>query len=167
MPIVGPLPDLRQIESSDDMPKPYLPLFRGEVHIALPISQSDQNDYLVRNIMALDPGEESLSVSQSITQGDSILFVERNQEIIFDDLEKTLKSLIQRVRNGNDRNEPQGAVYISCIARGFSETGKAAQREMEIIREAVGNIPLTGFYAGGEISNARLYAYTGILILFL
>lgn len=167
MPHIGPLPDLKRMDSSDDIPEYLLPLFRGEVHIALPISESDQNDYLVRNIMTLDPGEESLTISQSVGQGDHILFVRRTEQIVLDDLKKTLESLVARVTADQGGFRPQAALYISCIARGFSETGNAAQAEVDAIRAAIGDIPLTGFYAGGEISNARLYGYTGVLVLFL
>ena len=45
----------------------------------------------------------------------------------------------------------------------FGEEG----REMALIRAGLGAVPLVGFYAGGEISNNRLYAYTGVLVLFL
>ena len=36
-----------------------------------------------------------------------------------------------------------------------------------MIRERLGDIPLAGFFAGGEISHDRLYGYTGVLTLFL
>jgi small ligand-binding sensory domain FIST len=52
------------------------------------------------------------------------------------------------------------------VARGANMFGQVG-REMELIREGLGTFPLIGFYAGGEISNNRLYAYTGVLTLFL
>jgi small ligand-binding sensory domain FIST len=39
-------------------------------------------------------------------------------------------------------------------------------REMELIRDALGDFPLVGFFANGEISHNRLYGYTGVLTLF-
>ena len=36
-----------------------------------------------------------------------------------------------------------------------------------MIRDVLGDFPLIGFYANGEISNARLYTYTGVLTLFV
>ena len=44
--------------------------------------------------------------------------------------------------------------------------GEAIGR-FKMIRDAVGKIPLVGIYANGEISNSRLYGYTGVLTLFL
>jgi small ligand-binding sensory domain FIST len=40
-------------------------------------------------------------------------------------------------------------------------------QEMAIIRDRLGDIPLIGFYCGGEISNGRLYGYTGVIALFI
>ena len=39
--------------------------------------------------------------------------------------------------------------------------------EMALLREGLGDVPLVGFSCAGEISNARLYGYTGVLALFL
>ena len=36
-----------------------------------------------------------------------------------------------------------------------------------MIRDALGDFPLVGFSAGGEICHDRLYTYTGVLALFL
>ena len=60
----------------------------------------------------------------------------------------------------------KGALFISCIARGPNMFG-ARGRELTMIRDIVGKIPLLGMYANGEISNSRLYGYTGVLTLFL
>jgi small ligand-binding sensory domain FIST len=63
------------------------------------------------------------------------------------------------------KGPPRGGVYISCVGRGAGLFG-AEGRETGLIRERLGDFPLVGFYAGGEISNSRLYGYTGVLILF-
>ena len=39
--------------------------------------------------------------------------------------------------------------------------------ELELIRDIFGGIPLVGLYANGEISNNRIYSYTGVLTLFV
>jgi small ligand-binding sensory domain FIST len=38
--------------------------------------------------------------------------------------------------------------------------------EMKTIRQELGDIPLVGFFANGEISHNRLYGFTGVLTLF-
>ena len=154
------------IESSDTIPDEFKSLFRGQIHIALPLSQSDQKDFLVRNIAGIDADEGSLSISENISSGDRIFFVERNDESVSSDLSKTLIALHKRVTAERGTFEPKGALYISCIARGFSDNAAPDMQEMSIIHDIIGDVPLTGFYAGGEINNARFYGYTGILTLF-
>jgi small ligand-binding sensory domain FIST len=55
---------------------------------------------------------------------------------------------------------------VSCLARGPNLFGDDSE-ELKTIREALGDVPLVGFFANGEISNNRLYGYTGVLTLFL
>ena len=38
---------------------------------------------------------------------------------------------------------------------------------MQIIRRALGDVPLVGFFAGGEIARNQLYGYTGVLTVFM
>ena len=60
---------------------------------------------------------------------------------------------------------PRAGIYVSCIARGaalFGETGV----ETALIRETLGDFPLIGFFANGEISRDRLYGHTGVLTVF-
>ena len=38
--------DLKSLENSNQIPNEYKTLFKGQVHVALPLSQSDQNDYM-------------------------------------------------------------------------------------------------------------------------
>jgi small ligand-binding sensory domain FIST len=60
----------------------------------------------------------------------------------------------------------RGAVYFSCVARGPGMFGDEG-RETELIHRILGDVPLVGFFGQGEISNTRLYGYTGVLTLFL
>jgi small ligand-binding sensory domain FIST len=61
---------------------------------------------------------------------------------------------------------PQAALYFSCVMRGANLFGPESQ-ELGLVRAALGDIPLVGFFANGEISNGRLHEYTGALALFL
>jgi small ligand-binding sensory domain FIST len=38
---------------------------------------------------------------------------------------------------------------------------------MELIRHYLGDVPLIGFHANGEIARDRIYAHTGVLTLFV
>jgi small ligand-binding sensory domain FIST len=43
----------------------------------------------------------------------------------------------------------------------------APSAELAAIQDALGDVPLVGFFCNGEISHNRIYAYTGVLSLFL
>jgi small ligand-binding sensory domain FIST len=38
--------------------------------------------------------------------------------------------------------------------------------ELQIVRRALGDVPLVGFFAGGEIAHQALHGYTGVLTVF-
>ena len=59
-----------------------------------------------------------------------------------------------------------GAIYVSCSGRGGPHFG-APSAEAQIVRHALGDVPLAGFFAGGEIARHHLYGYTGVLTVFL
>lgn len=133
----------------------------GLIHAALPIHGSDTGDYLVRSLIGIDPERGWLAIAGQVDPGDRVIFVRRDPKTAAADLIRMLEHLKQRL----DR-PPRGGVYVSCIARGpnmFEESGA----EMAMIRETLGDFPVVGFYANGEISFNRLYAYTGVLTLFL
>ena len=58
-----------------------------------------------------------------------------------------------------------GAVYVSCSGRGGPHFG-APGAELQIVRHALGDVPLVGFFAAGEIARHHLYGYTGVLTVF-
>jgi small ligand-binding sensory domain FIST len=150
-------------------------IFKGEVHAAFPVPASDQGDYLVRNIISIDEERKALNLAQIPSPGDHIIFVHRDNQTVRQDLSATLCKLQKRLQRENDGFQAKGALYISCVARAFNDFNNTGVHESEfekggemaLVREIIGDIPLTGFYASGEINAARLYGYTSILILFL
>ena len=59
-----------------------------------------------------------------------------------------------------------GALYVSCSGRGGRHFG-GDSAELRIVQHALGDVPLVGFFAGGEIAHASIYGYTGVLTVFL
>ena len=114
---------------------------------------------MVRNLVGIDPARGWLAVGDQVESGSRVMFVRRDPESAEGDLVGMLDKLKRRVTA-----PPRGGVYISCVARGANMFGQVG-REMELIREGLGTFPLIGFYADGEISNNRLYGYTGVLTL--
>lgn len=157
------------LKEGKNMPQALLQILEGDAHVAFPVAGTDQNDFMVRNIMAIDPDTGMMAVAERIEDGQKVMFVHRDDETVKTDLSRALVSLQKRIVHGAGNFAPKAALYISCVARAnvaFGEDKKPGG-EMALLREVLGDIPLTGFYASGEISNNRLYGYTGVLTLFL
>ncbi|MGH8248810.1 MAG: FIST signal transduction protein, partial [Gammaproteobacteria bacterium] len=131
----------------------------GYIFAGLPVRGSDTGDYLVRNILGIDPTHGVIAIADTVAPGDMLMFCRRDARTAQDDLVRMLGEI-------KPVGPPRGAVYFSCIARGRSQFGPDS-RELRTIRQILGDVPLTGFFGNGEISHTRLYGYTGVLTLFL
>ena len=132
----------------------------GYIFVGLPVRGSDTGDYLVRNILGVDPQNNLVAVGEYVEPGDELLFCRRDQQTAEDDLLRMLAAI------GAQLNAPiRGGVYYSCLGRGRHMFGEP-NRELGLIRDTLGEFPLVGFFANGEISHNRLYGYTGVLTLF-
>ena len=132
----------------------------GLIFAGLPVAGSDTGDYLVRNLLAIDPGRGWVVIGAEIAPGDPILFCRRDPESAQRDMTRMVRQLAGRL-NG----PPKAGIYVSCVARGAALFGDAGV-ETGLIRETLGDFPLIGFFANGEISRDRLYGHTGVLTLF-
>ncbi len=127
----------------------------------LPIPGSDTGDYLARNLANVDPEHGVIVIDKTVAEGDPLLFCHRSRENAEAEMARMLDSLKRRLPS-----TPRGGLYFTCVARGPALFGEAGA-EMAAISDALGDFPLVGFSANGEISNDRLYGYTGVLTLFL
>jgi len=133
----------------------------ASVFAGLPVKGSDTGDYLVRNLVGIDETNRLVAIAEAVEEGDQVMFCQRDAEAAKDDLRRMLTELARTL----DR-PPLGGIYYTCLARGpnlFAAEGE----ELALIEEVLGNIPLVGFFGNGEISHNRLYAYTGVLTLFV
>lgn len=133
----------------------------GYIFAGFPVTGSDTGDYLVRNLLGVDPDSGVLAIGEYLHTGTSLMFCRRDSRTAVQDLERMLTHVKQRLTG-----PPRGGLYFSCLGRGQYMFGSVS-REMEIIQEQLGDVPLVGFYANGEIAGQRLYGYTGVLTLFL
>lgn len=133
----------------------------GYIHIGLPIPRSDTKDYRVRNIIGIDLDRELLAVGEDLEAGKTVLFVRRDGQAAREDLERMVHELRQQCAATGIR----GGLYVSCLGRGRYQFGSEGA-ELGMIQAILGDIPLVGFFANGEIFANRLYGYTGVLVLF-
>jgi len=132
----------------------------GVIFAGMPVAGSDTGDYLVRNLMAIDPRQGWIVLAAEVAPGDQILFCRRDPDSARADLGRMLRQLKARLPG-----PPKAGIYVSCIARGVALFGEPGV-ETGLIRDELGDFPLVGFFANGEISRDRLYGHTGVLTLF-
>jgi len=130
-----------------------------QVLIGIPVAGSDTGDYTARNLVGIDPRNKLIAIGDVVEPGDEILFCKRDLAAARHDLERISGELKSRVA------KPRGALYFSCVARGEHMFGSRGA-ELGVIRNALGEVPLVGFFCNGEISRDRLYGYTGVLTVF-
>lgn len=132
----------------------------GHIFAGLPIIGSDTGDYLIRNLIGVDMDQKLLAIGDLVDQGQELMFCRRDADTAREDLARMLARLKARLSG-----PPRGGVYVSCLGRGINLFGDDSE-ELKQIRDELGDFPLVGFYANGEISQDRLYGYTGVLTLF-
>jgi small ligand-binding sensory domain FIST len=130
--------------------------------VGLPISGTDRPDYLVRNIIGIDPQAGGIAIGAMVEEGDQIFFCRRDIESAGRDMDRMLADLKRRC---GDRM-PRGALWYSCMAR-CQDQFVQSPSELARIQAVFPDLPLVGMYCGGEIAQSRLYGYTGVLSLFL
>lgn len=133
----------------------------GYVHAAIPVAGSDTGDYMVRNLMAIYPDHGAIGIGGEVDYGDPLMFVRRDPESARADLIR----MVTRLKSRLPTTGIKGGLYFSCVSRGPSLFG-GPETEAGIIQRELGPFPMTGFFGGGEICGSRLYAYTGVLVLF-
>ncbi|MDM0078324.1 FIST C-terminal domain-containing protein [Variovorax sp. J2P1-59] len=141
-------------------------------------------DVRVRHIIGLDPTRRGVAIADNAEVGMRMSFCRRNAQAARADLmrvcaeireelepeEQTLATA-RAVAAGEAEAAPHparriaGAVYVSCSGRGGPHFG-APGAELQIVRHALGDVPLVGFFAAGEIARNHLYGYTGVLTVF-
>ena len=141
-------------------------------------------DVVVRHIIGLDLGRRGVAVADRVATGMRMAFCKRNMQAARADLVRICAEIREEVEP-EEMSLPMaaalaapetqsapgasghiaGAVYISCAGRGGPHFG-GSSAEMQIVRRALGDVPLVGFFAGGEIARHYLYGYTGVLTVF-
>ena len=134
----------------------------GQIFAGLAAPGSETRDYAVRNLIAVDTERGAVSIGARVAAGDGLLFCRRDSASAVRDMRAMLDALTRRLGGRTAR----GAIYISCAARGPAQF-RAPEREHHLIAEALGDVPLVGFFANGEISGDRLYSHTGVITVFM
>lgn len=137
---------------------------------------------MVRHIIGLDPIRHGVAVAHMVKPGMHMAFCTRDVKSAKADLLRIVTEIRESLEPeevelpaGDSADLPSpishagqriaGAIYVSCTGRGGPHFG-APHAELQIIQRALGDVPLVGFFAAGEIAYQQVYGYTGVLTVF-
>ena len=148
-------------------------------------------DTRVRHLVGLDPARAAFAVGDVVQPGMLLAFCLRDMAAARRDLVRVCSEIREELSPdtaaapssaallpGSRASDPatlpprsaagrriDGALYVSCAGRGGPHFG-GPSAELKIVQHALGDVPLIGFFAGGEIARHHLYGYTGVLTVF-
>jgi small ligand-binding sensory domain FIST len=141
-------------------------------------------DVRVRHIIGLDPARKGIAIAEQVEAGERLAFCQMSLQAAKADLRRICAEIREELEpetlsietaNALAASEAEaaphparriaGAVYVSCSGRGGPHFG-GDSAELQWVRHALGDVPLVGFFASGEIAHHHLYGYTGVLTVF-
>jgi small ligand-binding sensory domain FIST len=139
-------------------------------HIFVGVAQNEfklsleQGDFLIRNLIGVDPRMGALAIGDRIRPGQRIQFHLRDAETSAEDLEVLLNRYVQQ-----GLPMPAGALMFSCLGRGEALYGEP-NFDSELFTDYVGEVPMAGFFCSGEIGpvggSTFLHGYTSVFGIF-
>jgi len=124
----------------------------------------EQGDFLVKNVVGVEEETGGIAIADYVRVGQTVQFHVRDEE----SADAELAQLLSRVAKESS-SPPAGALLFTCNGRGtrmFSTPNHDAAK----VQEVLGNVPLAGFFAQGEIGPVGgknyIHGFTASLALF-
>lgn len=164
---LGGKPALIQLkEIFDELPNREKLLVQRAPHLGRVVSEYqdkfEQGDFLVRNIIGSDPSG-AIAVTDYIRVGQTVQFHIRDQE----SADAELKQLLAAAKK--QKPAALGGLLFTCNGRGTRLFGQP-HHDAAAIERALGNIPLAGFFAQGELGPIGkqnfMHGFTASIALF-
>jgi small ligand-binding sensory domain FIST len=128
-------------------------------------SERNRGDFLIRNLVNMNPKDGSVTIDEKVDVGQTIQFNRRTADAAHLDLEQTTEA----VRDKLNRREPQFGLYFNCLGRGFGLYGRP-DHDVDLIRRDLGDFPMVGFFGNAEFAPVGgrnfVHSYTGGLVVF-
>lgn len=129
----------------------------------------------VRPIMGLDPLRRGVVLDEGVAVGMHVAFCERSNTAAWFELRRACAEIQEMLTP--DMPWPEagvpaparmicGAIYVRSHLRGSTAQVNEVDAELELIRHALGPIPLVGFVTAGEISGRQVHGMSGQLTVF-
>lgn len=154
-------------EVFDTLPTREQELVQRALHLGRVLSEYqehfDAGDFLVRNVIGHDPQSGAIAVGDYFRVGQTVQFHIRDAKTADDDLTQHLAG----VRDA--KAKPLGGLLFTCNGRGQRLFGEP-HHDAALVRDYLGDIPLAGFFAQGELGPVAaknfMHGFTASLALF-
>jgi small ligand-binding sensory domain FIST len=166
---LGGKPALAQLRTIfDALPTSEQRLVQRALHVGRVVSEYqerfEQGDFLVRNVIGIDANTGAIAIGDYVRPGQTVQFHIRDEEAASAELAQLLSTAREE-----ETAPPAGGLLFTCNGRGtrmFSQPDHDAQA----IAQALGPVPLAGFFAQGEIGPIGrqnfMHGFTASLALF-
>ena len=155
------LRDLLQSLSEEDRQLAQHSLFVGVARDEFK-QQLGHGDFLIRNLLGVDPRVGAIAIGDRVRPGQRIQFHLRDARTSEEDLELLLH---RYQKDSSGTTEAAGAVMFSCLGRGKGLYGKP-DFDSQLFGRYLSNIQLSGFFCNGEIGpvggSTFLHGYTSV-----
>ena len=130
-------------------------------HLAAP----GQGDFMIRALLGADSSTGAIEIGEAVEVGATVQFQVRDAA----GADKDLRLAVERA-GAQLPGRPAGALLFTCNGRGRRMFG-VADHDASTIEELLGEIPLAGFFAAGEIGpiagRNALHGFTASMALFI
>lgn len=137
-------------------------------HIFVGVAQNgfkqtlEQGDFLIRNLLGVDPRVGAIAIGDLIRPGQRIQFHLRDAETSAEDLDLLLRRYVQA---SQAQPSPTGALMFACLGRGEGLYGEP-NFDSQMVNEYLQEIAIAGFFCNGEIGpvagSTFLHGYTSV-----
>ena len=129
----------------------------------------EPGDFLIRNIIGIDPRTGAIAVGDRLRSGQRIQFHLRDATTSDEDLRYVLRRHRLRLEALEQEPKPSGALMFSCLGRGRHLYGES-DHDSTVFETMLGGPVAGGFFCGGEIGPVKgttfLHGYTSVFALF-
>lgn len=166
---LGGEPALRRLqEVFESLDGPHRRHAHRALHLGIVIDEHrnrfERGDFLVRNLVGADQQTGAIAIGDMVQEGQTVQFHLRDAKSASEDLQFLLAA-----DRTTHQNAPLGALLFSCCGRGEGLFGRP-HHDSGVIQERIGQIPVAGFFAQGEIGPVGgknfLHGYTASVALF-
>jgi len=154
-------------EVFNELPTHEKSMLQKGLHVGRVVSEYqdrfEQGDFLVRNVIGVDPDKGAIAIGDFVRAGQTVQFHIRDESTADDDMRQLLKGFAAK------GNGAEAALLFTCNGRG-TRLFSHPDHDARVIRDALGDVPLAGFFAQGEMGPIGgrnfLHGFTASMALF-